>query len=246
MKTTLAYSYCYPQKDAERFEPFLSELEGEFGGKRLPWGVQGSAIDLVTVFEIGVGWKVSSPIVKAIVGKYLDGLLNTDAIKKVGANHRQRVISLSKKARGTLRALCNRLSIMVQNGLDGVGMNSDLAVTLHFQIDDLSCYVVVNQYGIDHHALEHIPQAIDRVVQLKTIGFMPSDAHTSQLFFDFDTGSWRYLFVPTNAAFGHHIDRYIDLKSSETLFLSSNREFIERFSPSYEDQLKFLVSPFRE
>ena len=78
------------------------------------------------------------------------------------------------------------------------------------------------------------------------MGFVASDAHTSQLFFDFESGSWRYLFIPTNEAFGHHIDRYMNLENGKTLLLSSNQQFIERFGPSVEDQLKFLVSPFRE
>ena len=244
--TSVTYSYSYSQQDGERFEPFLSALEAEFRGKRIPWGIRGGAIDLVTAFEVAVGLKAISFVEKAIVGKYLDGLLNTDAIKKVGANHRQQIISLSKSATNSLRGLCNRLAVMIQNGLDGMALNSDLAVTLIFQIEDLSCYVVVNHHGLDKRAVQLIPEAIDRVVQLKIIGFIPSDAHTSQLYFDSESGSWRHLFIPTNQGFGNHIDRYMNLEGGETSLLSSNLEFIERFSPSYEDKLKFLVSPFRE
>jgi len=242
----MGYSYYYPQKDAQRFESFLSELESEFGGRRVPWDIRGGAIDLVTVFEVVVGWEALSFIAKSIASKYLDGLLNTDAIKKVGATHRQQVVSLSKKAIDALRGMCSKLSTVIQNGLDGMSINRDLAVTLRFQIDDLSCYVVVNQDGVDHQSFDSIPKAIDRLVQLKSLGFVVDDAHTSQLFFDFETGYWRYLFIPTNEAFGHHIDRCIDLENGEILLLSSNQEFIERFSPSVEDQLKFLISPFRE
>lgn len=246
LDTSVTYSYSYSQRDGERFEPFLSELETEFGGKRVPWDIRGGAIDLVTAFEVVVGWEALSFVAKAIVGKYLDGLLNTDAIKKVGANHRQEIISLSKSTATALRGLCDRLSAMVQNGLDGKALNSDLAVTLIFQIEEISCHVAVNQHGLDNRAVELIPEAIDRVVQLKSIGYIPRDAHTSQLFFDSESGSWRYLFIPTNEGFGSHIDRYMNLEDGETSLLSGNREFIERFSPSHEDKLKFLVSPFRE
>ena len=83
-----------------------------------------------------MGWEALSFVAKGIAGKYLEGLLNTDAIKKVGANHRQQVVALGKKSTDALRGMCNRLAVMVQNGLDGIGMNRDLAVTLHFQIDD--------------------------------------------------------------------------------------------------------------
>lgn len=246
LDTSVTYSYRYSQRDGERFEPFLSELEAEFGGKRVPWGIRGGAIDLVTAFEVVVTWEALSFVQKAIIGKYLDGFLNTDVIKKVGANHRQEINLLSKSATNALRGLCHRLSVMVQNGLDGIALNSDLAVTLIFQIEDLSCHVAVNQYGLDNRAAELIPEALDRVVQLKSIGFIPRDAHTSQLFFDSESSSWRYLFIPTNEGFGNHIDRYINLEDGETSLLSGNREFIEQFSPSHEDKLKFLVSPFRE
>ncbi len=246
LDTSVIYSYGYSQQDGERFEPFLAELEAQFGGKRVPWSIRGGAIDIVTVFEVVVGWKAVSFVAKTIVGKYLDGLLNTDAIKKAGANHRQEIISLSKSAITTLRDLCNKLSVMVQNGLDGIALNSDLAVTLIFQIEDLSCYVTVNQRGLKNLAVSFIPEAIDRVVQLKSIGFIPHDAHTSQLFFDSDSGSWRYLFIPTNEGFGKYIDRYVNLENGEISSLSGNQEFIERFSPSHEDKLKFLISPFRE
>ena len=180
------YTYHYSQKDAERFEKFLSELEGNFGGQRTPWGVRGGAIDLVTAFEVAVQWGPLALIAKTVVGKYLDGLLNTDSFKNVGTSHRRQIMALSQRATDTLRSLCEKLSTMARNGLNGVARDGELAVTLILPIENLSCYVVINQEGVDDQALELISEAVDRVVQLKSFGAIPDDAHTAQLFYDVD------------------------------------------------------------
>jgi hypothetical protein len=72
------------------------------------------------------------------------------------------------------------------------------------------------------------------------------DTLAFQLFFDATSCEWVYLFVPSSEGFGHHINRYVDLRNQEVRQVSSQSEFLRLFQPASEDELKFLVSPFRD
>lgn len=239
------YSYHYSKNDEVKFEKFISQLEEDFGGERSPWGIRGGAIDLVTTFEVIIG-PLALVTAKTIVGKYLDGLLNTDAIKAVGIRHRQKILALSKSAAAEIRHLCQKLNLMMGNGLVDTLRGDELAVTLILPIENLTCYIVLNQEGVKAHSLEIIPDAINLLLELKMSGAIPEDARIAQLFFDAQSNFWRYLFIPSNEGFGRHIDRFIDLESGVVLPVKDKLEFIDRFHPSANDRLKFLVSPFRD
>lgn len=241
----MKYSYHYAKSDEARFEQFLSQLENDFGGERSPWGIRGGAIDLVTAFEVIIG-PLALVTAKTIVGKYLDGLVNTDAIKAVGIRHRQKILALSQSAATEMRHLCKKLDLMMKNGLTAAFRGNELAVTLILPIENLTCYIVLNQEGVETQSLEIIPEAVNRLLELKMSGAIPEDAHSSQLFFDPESKFWRYLFIPSNQGFGQYIDRFIDLKTGIVFPVKNKQEFIDRFNPSWNDRLKFLVSPFRD
>jgi hypothetical protein len=241
----MKYSYHYSKSDEVKFEKFISQLEEEFGGERSAWGIRGGAIDLVTAFEVIIG-PLALVTAKTIVGKYLDGLLNTDAIKAVGTRHRQKILALSQSGAAEIRSLCQKINLMMGSGLADAFHGDELAITLILPIENLACYIVLNQEGVDAQSLDVIPDAINLLLELKISGAIPNDAHTSQLFFDVESNSWRYLFIPSSEGFGQHIDRFIDLKNGVILPVKNRLEFIDRFHPSTNDRLKFLVSPFRD
>jgi hypothetical protein len=94
----------------------------------------------------------------------------------------------------------------------------------------------------------NLPEGFARAGEyISNVGLPNNTANIVQLFPDIATSTWRYLFAPSQAGFGHHIDQYVDLSDGTLHRVSSPADFIRRFSgPSGDsDDLKYLVSPTR-
>ena len=106
-------------------------------------------------------------------------------------------------------------------------------------------YVVLNHKNISPTLLEKLPRAVVAAIRYLHENPPLEGAICFQLYYDVLSQNWIYLFAPTTQSFGHYIDRYIDLQTQQIKLVSSRSEFIELFQPTSEDELKFIISPFR-
>jgi len=90
--------------------------------------------------------------------------------------------------------------------------------------------------------IETLPEAIALSILVMgniDIGRTP---RAIQLYPNFQTDTWDYIFIPTPRAFGNYIDRFFDVKKRSLESLSSPDDFINKFNPDEEDVLKFIIT----
>ncbi|HUU88787.1 MAG TPA: hypothetical protein VMX17_13680 [Candidatus Glassbacteria bacterium] len=198
------------------------------------WGMRAGAIDLVTVLEI-VGIYTGMKILDGFV----EGLIGKDIFENIGRKLRKEVFAQANNLRNFLGDLYERT---ISKNRDRYG---SFAIIEH--INDFSLYVVINHKKMNSNLIEKLPEAMALAV-IVTINtdFEDDPPHAIQLYPNFETESWDYIFMPTTQAYGNYIDRYFDLKDRTLHLLSSPDEFINKFNPDDKDDFKFLISPNRD
>lgn len=238
-------SYTYRESDEESLGPFLSELERHVGGRRKPYSHGAGALDLVMALEIGIVLLLNVTL-RPWLSKYFEGLLNADAVKKVGEGQRLAIQEWTAGVAADLGKFIKAVATIYASSdvsFQYKGRQKALALELVLP-RGIQCYVVLNHEGVGPSLLGTIPDGVVRAIQFAADGRLPTDAKVVQLYFDRESEQWIYLFVPSLDGFGHWIDRYIDLLSGETVKLNSVEEFVARFKPTDGDAMKFLVTPY--
>lgn len=210
----------------------ISKKHGKFSEKT--WGMRSGAIDLVTILEI-VGVFVG---MKAIDG-FVEGLIEKDWFTELGRKTRN-IVSI--KLQDFSSYLSELFDKVIRNNRDRYG-----AIAIIEYVDDVTLYVVLNHKRMNIELISSLPFAIAKVVREITRNSLPEDnSKIVQLFPNFKTGSWDYLFVPSTKAFGQFIDRYLDLRSGRYYIIDSPQGFQTYFSPHDRDIFKFLITFNRE
>lgn len=193
-------------------------------------GMRSGAIDLVTILEI-VGVFVG---MKAIDG-FVEGLIEKDWFTELGRKTRN-IVSI--KLQDFSSYLSELFDKVIRNNRDRYG-----AIAIIEYVDDVTLYVVLNHKRMNIELISSLPFAIAKVVREITRNSLPEDnSKIVQLFPNFETGSWDYLFVPSTKAFGQFIDRYLDLRSGRYYIINSPQGFQTYFSPHDRDIFKFLIT----
>jgi len=206
----------------------ISKKHGKFSEKT--WGMRAGAIDLVTILEI-VGVFVG---MKAIDG-FVEGVIEKDWFTKLGRKTRN-IVSI--KLQDFSSYLSELFDKVIRNNRDRYG-----AIAIIEYVDDVTLYVVLNHRRMNIELISSLPFAIAKVVREITLNRLPEDSSKIvQLFPNFKTGSWDYLFVPSTKAFGQFIDRYFDLRDEQYHIIDSPREFREHFLPHDRDIFKFIIT----
>jgi hypothetical protein len=237
--------FVYQHSEEKDLEDFLSELQDEIGGERKPYSSRRGAIDLLTVLSIVVTC-VIFPTLQSAVQKYLDGLLGFDGLKDLGEAHRKQIViffqTIENKIHELIRAV-QKKQLSITTSFTFEQKEEAFAIEIPTKFGNI--YVVLNHKHISPTLLEKLPRSV--VVAIRYLHENPplEEAICFQLYYDVLSQNWIYLFAPTTQSFGYYIDRYIDLQTQQIKLVSSRSEFIELFQPASEDELKFIISPFR-
>jgi len=199
-----------------------------------PWFIRSSAIDLETILEI-IGTFTSLNI--------LDEL--TESL--VGKDY---FVEIEKRCRKGAHESVDRLrAFLVDFFQNIISRNKDRygAFALVEHLNDFQpFYVVLNNKRMSINLIETLPEAIALSTFVMGNTDIEDAPRTTQLYPNFQTGTWDYILMPTNRAFGEYVDRFYDLKKRELVYLSSPEAFLSKFDPDDKDDFKFLINPKRE
>jgi len=194
------------------------------------WRVRVGAIDLVTILEV-----VGVYMAMKIVDGFVEGVVGKDWFTELGK--RTRSVASTK-----LQEFSSYLSELFSKVIRG-NRNRYGAIAIIEYIDDVTLYVVLNHKRMNSNLASSLPIAIARVFREISANGLPEDsARVVQLYPNFETESWDYLFVPTTSTFGYFIDRYLDLQDGQYYFLHSIQDFRDKFCPDDFDLFKFLIN----
>jgi hypothetical protein len=232
--------YSYRGGNESTLATFLEELEKKVGGRREPYYAKGGAIDLVSFLEITVSF-ITSQLAK----KYVKGFFGADTIQKMAENHRKQVLSFLQD----LEVKLYELMINIEDAKIFLGSkfefnSKEKALVIEFYLPAGALHVVVNHAAMSPITIKNLPAGILSAIQFLAENQLEDEQGIYQLYFN-DKHEWNYLFAPTTEGFGRYIDRIIDLRSQTVHKISSIEEFVSLVSPHPDDELKFLVSPFR-
>jgi len=237
--------YVYGKYEEANLLPILKMLETEIGGKRKPYGMRGGAIDLVTFLEIVISF-VAGVAIRPVISKYFEGFFNADALKKLGEKHRQQIINWSTKLQDDIEIIIKAFERAYKTTVPITFQGKPEAVAICIHLGLSSFHIVLNHENVSPKLMRNLPKGVILALRYLAESSIPKDATALQLYFDKTSHSWKYLFMPTPQAFGRWIDRYVDLDTGQVVRITSQKEFIDKFKPSDNDQYKFLVDPFRE
>jgi len=213
----------------------ILEISEQFGSvEEETWGLRGGAIDLVSIVEL-VGIFVG---MKAIDG-FVEGLIGKNWFESLGKKTQTALSSALADFSKYLSELFRRVISKNKNRLG--------AIVVIEQIQEVELYAVLNHDKMTKSLIASLPIAIAgvaRLILLKKISI--EDPKIVQLYPNFETETWDYLFVPSTRAFGKYIDRYIDLQHGKVHILKTPEEFSQKFGYSKRDVFKYLISPNRD
>jgi hypothetical protein len=197
------------------------------------WGMRAGAIDLVTILEIVVVFAAMK-----LVDGFVEGLVGKDWFARLGRKTRS---TFSVKLREFSDYLTELFHKVIRAHRDRYG-----AIAVIENVDGATIFAVLNHKHMNAELIASLPLAIAIVVRHILINGLPKDSQrVVQLFPNFETDSWDYLFVPSTSAFGQFIDRYLNLRDEEYHLIRSAEEFRERFDPHNADIFKLLITPNR-
>ncbi len=201
---------------------------GRYNEKK--WGHRAGAIDLLTILEI-----VGLFLFMKTVDGFVEGLVGKNWFTNMGEKTKKLVASKFKKMSDYLVELYEKV---ISNHKNRYG-----AICLIEHINDVTLYVVLNHKRMNNELITALPVAISEVVRIiTTIGLPEDNLKTIQLYPNFETNSWDYIFIPTNEAFGRYIDRYFNLQDEQFHNVGSLDEFKARFLPDDEEDFKLLIT----
>ena len=240
-------NYVYRQSEERDLEDFLPELQDEVSGEITPYISGRGVFDLVTFLSISVTFVVIPHILTPVVSKYLEGLLDFDTVKDLGKAHREQIAKWFRRIgieiHGLVRAIQEK---QISTGKSFTFQKKKEALALEISTKFGSIYIVLNHKHISPTLLENLPRAVVKAIRYLHENPPLEQAIGFQLYYDALSQDWIYLFAPTTQGFGYYVDRYIDLRTQQIKLISSRSEFIKLFQPASEDELKFLISPFRK
>jgi hypothetical protein len=243
---SLYIKYEYQIAEEKYLEDFLTELQKEVGGENSSYSSRRGAIDLVAFLGIVLTFAIV-PTLQSAVQKYLEGLFSLDELKGLGEGHRKQILRWFQE----LETNVSRLIKAIQAGRARINKNftfqqKEEALVLEIPTRFGTIYIVLNHKHMSPTLLENLPRGVVAAIRYLHEGSRLDGAIAFQLYYDATSQEWVYLFAPSSDGFGHHIDRYVDLRNREVMQVSSQLEFMRLFRPASEDEFKFLVSPFRE
>jgi hypothetical protein len=212
----------------------IIKISQDYGDVRMePLGIRSGAIDLVSCIEFSLG----AQIFKIVSDAFLKGLINDDYIKGLGKQVRLFFEGQTMDIRSLISAY---YKVFIANNRTN---NKAISFVEHFQ--KYTIYAVLNANKTTPKITEGLAEALVRTCSLisQRIFDENNESYIIQLYPNFSTETWDYVFAPTMDAFGRYIDRYFDFNDNEFHYLNSTEEFISKFGIENIDEYKFIIYP---
>jgi hypothetical protein len=216
-------------KDQSDFIFIESKKFGSVETKTYSFG--SGAIDLISIINITL-----TSIVLSNLQAFTKGFFGEDWFKNLGEKTRQDLEAELRHRKAFIKAY---FDIFVRNK-----ENKNEAYVISEVIGDVTLYVVINHYNMTEELIRRLPQALVDTYGKISLGYVNVESKICQLFPDFESNEWRYLFAPTYKGFGNFIDQYFDFKTNKMIRINSKSEFLSNFNLVEEDMHKFIINAF--
>lgn len=241
----LEIEYHYRAHNEGALDSTLSALQNEIGGQRHPDSLLAGAIDLVTFLELVVTFVAGASLGEAL-RNYFSGLSGAEGAKDIGERHRAIVLQWLCDARDELARLIASAGLHCRKDIGAPEYgDKEYAIAIRIRIGRVECFIVLNGPHISEDALEHLPDAISRMLRFIAETELPEESTILQLCLDPLSREWRYLLAPSQQAFGSFVDRVLDLWTGQLMMLRTRHEFITLLRVAEKDGIKFIINPYR-
>ena len=218
---------------ADRDISEITNLSSKYGNVDVKkyGGIRSSALDLVSILEFSIATGAG----KIISDAYLKGLLGESYIKELGESTRGFILS-SVSGIGNYISAFYKVFISKQRA-------SQKAITFVEQFENYTIYVVLNDNKMTQTLADSVAQSLVKLYSFIALRRIETDTpKVLQLYPNYDTDRWDYVFAPTTQAYGKYIDRYFSLEDESFHYIDSVEEFINKFQITDFDEFKFIIS----
>jgi hypothetical protein len=199
------------------------------------WGTKSGVLDFVSVLELSFVSSVFAQFTKPIIEGYIKGLVNENYFKNLGEKNRIAITASVIEIKNYLSAFYEVFILEKKSDTK--------AIALIEQIGNVTLYVALNGENVTAKLIDNLGEALVKTYGYVSLGYLNIEApYVIQLFPNFDTDTWDYLFVPTVEAFGNYINRYFNFNDNKYHFIYSAEEFIEKFETANLDDYKYIIS----
>jgi hypothetical protein len=181
------YDLCYADFPDD-VKHFLLSLEDRLGGTRAPI-IQGSGSNFLSLVTPAIELAVSF-VVAPFIRKYLDGLLDADALKELGESHREGFTSWFfnlEKELSTIVAVSNDLLKEYPNAVVCRHQKTDLLLKVDLGSNKLR--IALNRYDGDE-AIAKIPDSIVKAVKHIIQNKVEGSLGDFSLQYDYEAKEW--------------------------------------------------------
>jgi len=210
----------------------IISLSNRYGNVQIKkWGIRSGAIDLITTVEI----LFLSFVAKPILDGFFKGLFGEAYFKNLGESVRE---GIANEIVDFKSYLTNLFQVFISKKLD-----DEDAIAIVEQIEGVVYYAVLNHKKATEKLISELPEALVRAigeVSLKRI--IVTEPNTVQLYPNFETETWDYLFIPTVDGYGNYMNRYYDFNLGQTISLDTREEFYNTFNIDERDTYKQIIS----
>lgn len=199
------------------------------------WGSKSGALDFVSVLELSFVSSVFTQFTKPIIEGYIKGLVNENYFKSLGEKNRIAITASLIEIKNYLSTLYKVFILEKKSDAE--------AIALVEQIGHVTLYVALNGENVTAKLIDNLGEALVKTYGYVSLGYLNIEVpYVIQLFPNFDTDTWDYLFIPTVEAFGNYVNRYFHFKDNKYHFIYSAEEFIEKFETADFDDYKYIIS----
>jgi hypothetical protein len=172
------------------------------------WGRRFGAIDIESLIEIGVCWAFFE-----IVKNYGKGLIGIDWFKNLEEEHRKKLLHEISIIKSFIKEYYNQF---IKNN------KMEESISLIEKFNDITIFVSLNDTRLIPKLIDHLGNALCELYAKLDLGIIDlKEAKTVQLYPNFNTETWDFIFAPSNAGFGKFIDRYYDLRINTLINVNS-------------------------
>lgn len=226
----IKFAYKNTTVFSEQEEEFLFRDSKIFGWvETKKYSSRFGVTDLISIIETSLTF-----IILTNIRAFAKGFIGEDWFKRLGEKARREVEHEINQAQEFIKAYYN---VFIRNKA-----NEQEAHVFSMNIDDVILYVVINHYYMSDLLLYRLPKSLVDIYGRVYLGYIDVESKCCQLYPDFENNQWRYLFIPTNNAFGNYVDRFYDRNTNEIVQLKSKQDFLERFNLIDEDKYKLIIN----
>ena len=203
-------------------------------------------IDLYSIFSTIVEFSKEHPILvkyayDATIGEIFKGVFHSNKLREIATNKTDtissEIVNLIKSKYSFFKTYYEVFIVKKEI--------TNKAISHIEQLGNLTIYIVLNHEKVNEELIENLAVSIVKIYGLLSLGIIEIESEgyqQAQLYPNFLTNTWDYLFLPTRQAYGNFIDRYYDLNDEKIYYFDNALDFLNKFPISDIDEYKFLIS----